>query len=80
MLDKLEPGTKVFIDANIFLYEILAHRKYCDSCRRFLEGLNEGKYYVTSVLVCNEVFHRVMVAEIVEKFGIEPMLTKKYRK
>jgi len=35
MLDKLEPGTKVFIDANIFLYEILAHRKYCDSCRDF---------------------------------------------
>ena len=24
------------------------------------------------MLVCNEVFHRVMLAEVVEKYGIEP--------
>ncbi|MBA7530502.1 hypothetical protein ES705_22710 [subsurface metagenome] len=41
MLDKIESGTRVFID-------------------------------LTSVLVCNEVFHRTMIAEVVEKYEIEP--------
>ncbi len=42
MSDKIEPGSAVFLDANI------------------------------SVLVCNEVFHRSMIAEIVEKQNISP--------
>jgi len=28
MLNDIEPGTEVFIDANIFLYDILEHWRY----------------------------------------------------
>lgn len=81
MLDEIETGTTIFIDANIFLYEILDHWKYAESCNSFLEHINMGKYHaVMSVLVCNEVFHRVMIAEVVERYEIEPKFAVNYLK
>jgi len=81
MLNEIEPFTTVFIDANIFLYEILNHWRYGRSCRRFMEGVDSGKYSgITSVLVCNEVFHRTMIAEVVEKYDIEPKSAISYLK
>lgn len=73
MLNDIKPRTDVFIDANIFLYEILDHWRYGRSCRTFLENVNEGKYSgLISVLICNEVFHRVVIGEVVEKYEINP--------
>ena len=73
MLDKIEPGTRVFVDANIFLYETFDHWRYGGYCKKILEDVNKGECSgITTVLVCNEVFHRVMLAEVVEKYGIEP--------
>jgi len=81
MLDEIDTGTTIFIDANIFLYEILDHWKYAESCNSFLEHVNMGKYHaVMSVLVCNEVFHRVMIAEVVERYEIEPKSAVNYLK
>jgi predicted nucleic acid-binding protein len=81
MLDEIETGTTIFIDANIFLYEILDHWKYAEPCNSFLEHINMGKYHaVMSVLVCNEVFHRVMIAEVVERYEIEPKSAVNYLK
>lgn len=81
MLDEIETGTTIFIDANIFLYEILDHWKYAESCNSFLEHINMGKYHaVMSVLICNEVFHRVVIAEVVEKYDIEPKSAVNYLK
>ena len=81
MLDEIDTGTTIFIDANIFLYEILDHWKYAEPCNSFLEHVNMGKYHaVMSVLVCNEVFHRVMIAEVVERYEIEPKSAVNYLK
>ena len=81
MLDEIKTGTTIFIDANIFLYEILDHWKYAESCNSFLEHINMGKYHaVMSVLVCNEVFHRVLIAEVVERYEIEPKSAVNYLK
>jgi predicted nucleic acid-binding protein len=64
MLTDVEAGTEIFVDANIFLYDILEHWKYGEACKTFLEYVNRGKYSgLTFVLVCNEVFHRTMIAE-----------------
>jgi predicted nucleic acid-binding protein len=77
----LQPGATVFIDANIFLYKILEHWKYVQPCTDFLKDINYGKYSgVTSVFVCNEVFHRVMLAELFEKRNIEAKHAIKYLK
>ena len=81
MLSDVESGTEIFIDANIFLYDILGHWKYGEVCKTFLENLNRGKYCgLTSVLVCNEVFHRTMIAEVVEKYELEPKSVVSYLK
>ena len=79
MLDKIESGSAVFVDSNIFLYVILAHPRYSDTCKGFLERVDEGDLHgLTSVLVCNEVFHRVIIAEVVEKLNIEPKSAVNY--
>jgi predicted nucleic acid-binding protein len=78
MLNDVEQGTDIFIDANIFLYDILEHWKYGEVCKTFLEAVNRGK--ITSVLVCNEIFHRAMIAEVVEKYKVEPKSVVSYLK
>jgi predicted nucleic acid-binding protein len=81
MHNALQPGAKVFIDANIFLYRILEHWKYGQSCTKLLKDINFGKYSgVTSIGVCNEVFHRVMIAELFEKRNIAAKFAIKYLK
>jgi hypothetical protein len=35
MLNDVEHGTAIFIDANIFLYDILEHWKYDEACKTF---------------------------------------------
>jgi len=65
---------------NIF-YVTLAHPKYRYSCKRFLERVDEGDLHgLTSVLVCNEVVHRLTIAEVVEKLNIEPKSAVDYIK
>ena len=81
MLEQLPRGTSVFIDANIFLYEALDHWKHGEPCKNFIEAIAVGGYRgITSVMVCNEVFHRVMLAEVVERYEIEPKKVVRYLK
>jgi predicted nucleic acid-binding protein len=81
MQDALRLGVTIFIDANIFLYKILEHWKYAQPCTELLKDINYGKYSgVTSVFVLNEVFHRVMIAELFEKYNIEAKYSTKYLK
>ena len=69
----IKTGTIIFIDANILLYAVSGHWKFGNSSRRLLESINDGEYKgITSILVCNEVFHRSLIAEIVEREGIGP--------
>lgn len=73
MSDRIEPGTTVFLDANILLYAVSGHWKYGKSSKDLLDAINGGEFEgITSVLVCNEVFHKSMIAEIVEKQNISP--------
>ena len=74
----IEPGTTVFLDANILLHAISGHWKFGNSSKSLLDSINDGKYNgITSVLVCNEVFHRSMIAEIVERENISPASVSK---
>ena len=81
MRNALSPGATVFIDANIFLYKILEHWKYAQPCTELLKDVNCGKYSgVISVFVCNEIFHRVMFAELFKEHNIEAKHAIKYLK
>ena len=70
----IEPGTNIFIDANILLYAVSGHWRFGTSSKCLLDSINDGKYNgITSVLVCNEVFHKSLIAEIVERENISPV-------
>lgn len=64
-LGSLSHGSKIFIDANIFLYSIFGHPTLKPQCKEFLLKVENGVYEsVTSTLVLNEVMHKLMLAEV----------------
>jgi len=66
-------GTSVFIDANIFIYDILNVPEYVDSCSFFLKRVEAGSIDgFTSLLVISEVIHKLMLSELIEKYGLKP--------
>jgi hypothetical protein len=63
----------VFIDANIFLNVVLGAGKEATACTRFLEDADAGHFpCATSVIVLNEVLHRLLIASVVRNSGIPP--------
>jgi len=70
-LKDIPNGSKVFIDANIFLYPALNDPRYRDSCKAFLERVSKGEVQgFASVLVLNEVLHKLMVSETANKHNL----------
>lgn len=65
MVSDLPEGEKVFIDANIYLFNALDDSKYGESSTRFLERIEQGEVKaVTNVLVLNEVAFKILMAEL----------------
>ena len=63
----------IFVDANIFLNVILGAGKESASCARFLEDADASAFpSATSVIVLNEVLHRLLIASVVKSCGIGP--------
>ncbi|MFH1774813.1 MAG: type II toxin-antitoxin system VapC family toxin, partial [Methanobacteriota archaeon] len=70
-LASLPKNSSVFIDANIFLFAILAHPRFKDSCEKFLTSVEKKEYSAfTSTLVLNEVIHKLMLTEAVKKYSL----------
>lgn len=57
----IPPRTAVFIDANIFIYAILAVPQYVESCNSFLKRVENHEINgYPSILVISEVIHKLM--------------------
>jgi len=57
-------GTRVFIDANIFVYHFSADSRLNSACTGFLASVEQGRLVgITSAAVVQETSHRVMMAE-----------------
>ncbi|MFH1322934.1 MAG: type II toxin-antitoxin system VapC family toxin [Methanobacteriota archaeon] len=70
-LDTLLLDSKIFVDANIFLYAILGHPALKPRCQKFLMNIENGQYRaMTSSLVLNEVLHKLMLTEAVRTYGL----------
>jgi len=62
----LQEGAQVFIDANIFLNVIFENPEFSGPSARFLENVHNGIFHgTTSVIVLNEVLHRLLIAVVV---------------
>jgi predicted nucleic acid-binding protein len=70
MLEEITSRTKIFVDSNIFIYHFLGSS---ESCTDFLERAEtEDIDAHTTTIVLAEVMHRLMVAEVIEKYDVEP--------
>ena len=70
-LDLLVPQSKIFIDANIFLYGAMDYTKYRATCRAFLQNIESGTYFAaTSALVLNEIVHKLILAETTKTYRL----------
>jgi len=82
-LKSLPPESRIFIDANIFLYSILGHPTLKDSCNEFLFKIEKGTYdAVTSTLVLNEVVHMCTTGcqgENIDTIGVTPVCACAWR-
>jgi predicted nucleic acid-binding protein len=69
-LDRIEEGSRVFIDATIFIYHFTGSSL---ECRRLLEACESGRIDgLTSVTALAEVAHRLMTIEAVAKGLVSP--------
>ena len=70
-LEAIQNNTKVFIDTNILLYDITGHPTHGKPCKRFLKKIEnieiEGS---TSVVVLNELLHKLILGEVSKKKGL----------
>ncbi len=73
MLSDLPDGTHCFVDANIICYHIVQVPPFSDTCTQFLKRI-EGRAILasTSSVVVAEAIHKVMLAEAVQRYGLNP--------
>ena len=69
-LDEIPTGTRVFVDSNIFIYHFLGISESCTSFLSRAESQDIVAY--TSTIVLAEVLHRLMIAEVVERYNLKP--------
>jgi len=69
-LDEIPAGTRVFVDSNIFIYHFLDISESCTSFLSRAESQDIVAY--TSTIVLAEILHRLMIAEVVERYNLKP--------
>lgn len=67
-MTKINIVEKIIFDTNIFIYSALDHPKYGNPCTQLIHEVETGKIqaYVPTI-VLNELLHRLMIAEVIEK-------------
>ena len=72
MLSEAPYGERIFIDTNIFLYSAFEHPAFGDICKDFFKRTQKKEIIgFSSDFVLNEVFHKLMVAEIADSLGLD---------
>ncbi len=71
-LDRVLPDSKIFIDTNLFLYDITDHPEFGLSTKNFLKNIELGIFQgKTSIIVLNELLHKLVIGEIAEKYRLK---------
>jgi hypothetical protein len=81
-LDELPDGTEIYIDVNIFIYNITNHPLFGGRSKKFLKRTELGKIKASTSIVClNELLHKLVLGEIAQKYEVSiskiPNLIKK---
>lgn len=68
--DDIPPGTRIFVDANIFIYHFGGQSFECQNLLKRCAQQQLVGY--TSTFILAEVLHRLMIAEAIEKNLVSP--------
>lgn len=80
-LHEIETGSKVFIDANIFVYHFSKGSQFNKSCTDFLHRVETSQMHgFTSTGIIMEASHRLMMVEASSALDIEIRNLPKYLK
>lgn len=72
MLSDISDGVVCYIDATIFYYHLVGTPPLSDDCSDLLKRAETGRIAaVTSPVAIAEATHKVMLAEIVERHGLD---------
>ena len=72
-LVQIPSGTRVFLDANIFLYVFFSHPVYGKSCHHLLKRIESSDISgFVDEFVMNEVFHKLMITSVVNRYHCAP--------
>jgi len=73
LLKDVPKGSRIFIDTNIFFFDITHHPTLWKPCKAFLDRVKAGELKgVVSPIVWNELFHQLMLGEVAKAKGIPP--------
>jgi hypothetical protein len=65
-------ASEIFLDANVFLYELTAHSRWGQSCHQFIKKIEGGAISgFTSSAVIAEVVHKLMLLEACDRFHVQ---------
>lgn len=80
-LHEIQKGSKVFIDANIFVYHFSKDSSFNKSCTEFLFRVETSEVHgITSISIVQEATHRLMMVEASSLLDIDVKNLPKYLK
>ena len=63
-LDTIPSGSRIFVDANIFIYHFVADPIYGAECSRLVQRIEDQEVFaITTFTVLSEISHRLMTME-----------------
>ncbi len=63
-LDSIPSGSRIFVDANIFIYLFVADPNYGAECSRLIQRIEDQDVFaITTFTVLSEISHRLMTME-----------------
>ncbi len=81
LLEDFISDEPIFVDANILLYDSLKTPEFVESCESFLKRIERGEVEgITSVLVLNEIWFKLIVVAVVREHGIAPTKVARFIK
>jgi predicted nucleic acid-binding protein len=72
-MSDIPTDSQVFLDTNVLLYAITEHPRFGLWCDALLDRIQRGEVvgYI-SVLVLNELIHKLIIGEVAQKVGLKP--------
>ena len=72
-MNEVPSGGRVFLDTNVLIYAIAEHPRFGPWCDVLLERIRQEDVtgYV-SVIVLNELIHKLIIGEVAQKTGLKP--------